>query len=354
MTDLKMCPNCGNRLSVSRICGAGYFYVCRRCKYAKTEDVNQTAKQDAGKPRPSLVPSQIIWDIAQIQQYDDKANKRMVPEFIKKSKIKDKGIFRCPYCGRNFEAWIANVMQERQHSCGCMKGEFAIESRGTHGDSNKRLYRIYHHILDRCNNPKCKEYKWYGAKGVKCEFNNYQEFKDFALTHGYSDDLTVERIDANGNYSAENIEFIPLQMQAWNTTRNVFINYKGLNLCASQWSDILGINKNTLTKRKRSGWTDKQIVETNTHGEKTPITYVPPQIIADILAVRKWSLMKYHDPDNWRTVEIERYIDALYRHFLRFLDNPKGKDEESGLEHYKHMACNMAFICEMMAQGKEG
>ena len=38
MTDLKMCPNCGNRLSVSRICGAGYFYVCRRCKYAKTED----------------------------------------------------------------------------------------------------------------------------------------------------------------------------------------------------------------------------------------------------------------------------------------------------------------------------
>ena len=86
---------------------------------------------------------------------------------------------------------------------------------------------------------------------------------------------------------------------------------------------------------------------------KPRLSLVPGQIIWDIAQVREYGNMKYHDPDNWRNVEIERYIDALYRHFLRFLDNPKGKDEESGIEHYKHMACNMAFICEMMAQGKE-
>ena len=86
---------------------------------------------------------------------------------------------------------------------------------------------------------------------------------------------------------------------------------------------------------------------------KPKLSLVPSQIIWDIAQVREYGNAKYHDPENWRTVEIGRYIDALYRHFLRFLDDPKGKDEESGIEHYKHMACNMAFICEMMAQGKE-
>ena len=87
---------------------------------------------------------------------------------------------------------------------------------------------------------------------------------------------------------------------------------------------------------------------------KPRLSLVPSQIIWDIAQVREYGNMKYHDPDNWKTVELERYIDALYRHFLRFLDDPKGKDEESGLEHYKHMACNMAFICEMMAGDENG
>ena len=86
---------------------------------------------------------------------------------------------------------------------------------------------------------------------------------------------------------------------------------------------------------------------------KPRLSLVPSQIIWDIAEIRQFGNEKYHDPDNWRTVELERYIDALYRHFLRFLDDPKGKDEESGLEHYKHMACNLAFICAMLAQGKE-
>lgn len=87
---------------------------------------------------------------------------------------------------------------------------------------------------------------------------------------------------------------------------------------------------------------------------KPQLSLVPTQIIWDIAKVREYGNAKYGDPENWRTVEIERYIDALYRHFLRFLDNPKGKDEESGLEHYKHMACNMAFICEMLASDENG
>lgn len=56
---------------------------------------------------------------------------------------------------------------------------------------------------------------------------------------------------------------------------------------------------------------------------------------------------KYHDPENWRKVEPERYRDAAFRHFLSYLDDPHGVDEESGLPHLWHLACNIAFLCEM-------
>ena len=82
---------------------------------------------------------------------------------------------------------------------------------------------------------------------------------------------------------------------------------------------------------------------------KLRISLVPTQIIRDIAEVREYGNKKYGDPDNWKTVEIERYVDALLRHTLAFLDDPDSLDEESGIPHYKHMACNMAFICDMKA-----
>lgn len=81
---------------------------------------------------------------------------------------------------------------------------------------------------------------------------------------------------------------------------------------------------------------------------KLEISLVPTQIIKDIAQVRMYGVEKYKNPDNWKLVEFKRYIDALLRHTLEFLNDYKSKDEESGIEHYKHMACNMAFICEML------
>lgn len=80
---------------------------------------------------------------------------------------------------------------------------------------------------------------------------------------------------------------------------------------------------------------------------KLKLSLVPTQIIRDIAEVREYGNNKYGSPDNWKNVEIQRYRDALFRHLLAYLDDPFGVDEESGIEHYKHMACNMAFLCEM-------
>lgn len=83
---------------------------------------------------------------------------------------------------------------------------------------------------------------------------------------------------------------------------------------------------------------------------KLALSLVPTQVIRDIAEVRMYGVAKYGDPDNWQKVEFGRYVDALYRHFLAFVDDPTSADAESGIPHYKHMACNMAFICEMMTE----
>lgn len=86
---------------------------------------------------------------------------------------------------------------------------------------------------------------------------------------------------------------------------------------------------------------------------KLQISLVPTQIIRDIAEVRMYGNNKYGSPDNWKTVELRRYIDALLRHTLAFVDDIDSVDAESGIAHYKHMACNMAFICEMMRWKRE-
>lgn len=83
---------------------------------------------------------------------------------------------------------------------------------------------------------------------------------------------------------------------------------------------------------------------------KPKLTLVPQQIIWDIAKIREYGNKKYGDPNNWKKVEIERYRDAAYRHFLLYLENPDSVDEESGLKHLWHLACNIAFLCEMEAK----
>lgn len=88
-------------------------------------------------------------------------------------------------------------------------------------------------------------------------------------------------------------------------------------------------------------------------GGKPRISLVPMQILWDVAEVREYGTKKYKDPDNWKRVEMQRYVDALLRHTLAFVEDPESLDEESGLAHYKHMACNMAFISELMNGKKD-
>lgn len=80
---------------------------------------------------------------------------------------------------------------------------------------------------------------------------------------------------------------------------------------------------------------------------KLAISLVPTQIIRDVAEVRMYGNKKYNTTYNWILVDKERYKDAMLRHILAFLDDEDSVDEESGIPHYKHIATNIAFICEM-------
>lgn len=104
-------------------------------------------------------------------------------------------------------------------SCGCYQKESCSAYHKTHGSSKTRLYRIYNKMKERCYRTTNDNYKWYGALGIQvCDewLNNFETFKEWALSHGYSDNLTIDRIDPTKNYEPSNCRWLTIQDQQKN------------------------------------------------------------------------------------------------------------------------------------------
>lgn len=138
----------------------------------------------------------------------------------------------------------------------------------SHGLSKTRIYRIYQHMKDRCYRKTDKAYKHYGARGITIcdEWLGKEGVKNFyrwAMENGYSDNLSIERKDVNGNYCPENCCWIPLKKQMANRTNQNTIEYKGETHYLSEWAEILGIRQDTLWRRIfQFGWSIDKAFET--------------------------------------------------------------------------------------------
>ena len=107
-------------------------------------------------------------------------------------------------------------------SCGCkhikQSSDLCKKRNTTHGHSKEPLYFVWKTMRQRCCNPRQHDYRWYGAKGVKIcsEWDDYAKFREWALSHGYSGELTIDRINGNDDYKPENCRWITIQEQQRN------------------------------------------------------------------------------------------------------------------------------------------
>lgn len=99
---------------------------------------------------------------------------------------------------------------------------------------------------------------------------------------------------------------------------------------------------------------EEGIFEENTkevdYDDNLELSLVPPQVIRDMAEVIGFENRKYGNINNQKTVDIKRHNDAAYRHLLAYIEDPSSLDEESGIENYKHLACDLAFICHIMGK----
>lgn len=139
-------------------------------------------------------------------------------------------------------------------SCGCLRAS-------RNGESATRLFRIWRNMHKRCEDPKRDHYDRYGGRGISVckEWNDFSAFKEWALENGYSDALSIDRIDGNGNYEPNNCQWITQKEQMQNISTNKHIEFAGSVYTLSQFAEYLGVPKYTVQNRLRLGWNAEQI-----------------------------------------------------------------------------------------------
>lgn len=139
-----------------------------------------------------------------------------------------------------------------------------------HGMSQTRLYTEWRTMLNRCKHPSHKSYADYGGRGIKvcAEWQDFITFKDWSLSHGYSDELTLDRIDVNGDYEPSNCRFVDMVTQCNNRRSSKFLTYQGKTLSLAQWARELGVSRAIVSQRLKRGLPVEEVLRTEKHAHR--------------------------------------------------------------------------------------
>ncbi|OQA48413.1 MAG: hypothetical protein BWY46_01420 [Firmicutes bacterium ADurb.Bin300] len=157
--------------------------------------------------------------------------------------------------------WADRDNKGRFISEGAKGNKYAVK----HGQSYTKLYSVWHHIKGRCYGNDSQHKKYYSLRGITmCEEwkNDFVKFQKWALSNGYKEGLTIDRIDVNGNYSPNNCRWATPREQSNNKRNTLFITYNGVTHSVSEWSEIMGLPYHVVFKRHRKGWSAKRTLTT--------------------------------------------------------------------------------------------
>lgn len=159
-------------------------------------------------------------------------------------------------CGGEKIAIGAALRNGRVTSCGCLKGYH------THGFSRSKICRVHYGMLGRCYSPKYDSYKHYGERGIKVceEWHDFTVFYAWAISSGYNETLTIDRIDVNKDYCSENCRWVSRAENNNNKTNSRLLTLKGETKTLPDWGRLLNIPIGTLYSRVYMGWSDEEVL----------------------------------------------------------------------------------------------
>jgi hypothetical protein len=193
-------------------------------------------------------------------------------EFIVRCLKKSKAIFKCK-CGNTFERDIYSQIKGTGVCNKCyssLVGKWNIK----HGMANKtKKYKLWVAIKDRCFNEKCKEYRFYGGRGIVMieEWKNSFDAFNTSVPDPPTKYHSFDRIDNNRGYEPGNVRWATKKEQANNRRSNSFLTYKEETNTYSYFSEKYGLSQDIIYSRKKAGWPDDKIIETPAILNKKPV-----------------------------------------------------------------------------------
>lgn len=173
----------------------------------------------------------------------------------------NKSLWKCSCeCGGETIATTGNLNSGNSKSCGCEKHR---GNRRTHGMADSRIYNIWSRMKARCLNENDAHYSDYGGRGISVNkewINSFTKFYEWSIDNGYTDELTIDRIDVNGNYEPSNCRWITIGEQQKNKRNNIHIDINGIEMIASEWASISEAKSQTILSRVRKGWSGKDLI----------------------------------------------------------------------------------------------
>lgn len=164
-------------------------------------------------------------------------------------------------CGNYKKIRYPDLMSGRTVSCGCKHKENLLKRNLKHGmattNNRSRLYRIWAGMKSRCTNKNATHYDRYGGRGITvCKewLNDFETFRDWALANGYKENLSIDRIDNNGNYEPGNCKWVTDKGQGRNRSTNALYTINRTEKSLAEWCENYNISYKTVRSRLDEGW----------------------------------------------------------------------------------------------------